>query len=320
MKQTYHTILFFTFCLLFFACQRTTEGISPEELAKRDSLALHVGVMPVMECFPIYYAQKMGFFTEEGVDVSLKEYLSQMDCDTAMQNKRVEVGYGDLIRALQMTEEIDVIAELQGRMSLVTARSKRIRQLKHLNERMVGLDRLSTSDYWSDKLMERAALEQTAIYRPQINDVQLRTFMLTEQLLDAAILPEPYASVAARKGNRQLFSTNDSTPSFACLTVARQTLSDTTRVGQIQRFLNAYSKAVDELNGSTRNEDSIRNILQNNYALEASVADSLPWPTFHHVRKPKAENVDIALQWLRKRERNISSKRRDSLICNRFVR
>ena len=316
----HRAFLLFTFCFLlaFAACQKQVETISPEELARRDSLALHVAVMPVLDCLPIYYAQQCGMFESEGLDVRLHEYLSQMDCDTALQFSHAQVAYTDIMRLLQMSDNTSAIVTLQGKMSLLTARTKRIRQLKHLGERLVALDRLSATDYWSDQLMEEAGLDINDIYRPQINDIQLRTTMLTEQLVDAALLPEPYATQAEMQGNRRLRSRleGDSLPHFTCLAIQRPVLDDTMRHRQIKQFLAAVAKAAGQMNSAECQEDSIRNILKIQYALPGSVADSLKFTRFPAPLEAKAKDIDEAVRWLTKRERAPKKQRRDSLLCN----
>ena len=308
---------FYFFLFFFISCQKEQVSDSADENRTRDSLALHVAVMPVMDCLPIYYAQHTGMFEAEDLDVRLEEYLSQMDCDTAIQYQRVEMAYTDILRVLQMKENVGVITVMCGKLSLLTAHTKRIRQLKHLNERMIALDRLSTADYWSDKLMSEAGLETTDIYRPQINDLRLRTSMLTEQLVDAALLPEPYATQAAMVGNKRMKSQleGDSLPHFNCLAIQRKHLSDKHRKEQIKRFMAVYDKAVKAINSKDCLQDTIRNILNHQYAMPTAVIDTLKIPPFLQSRKPSENEVSEAIRWLQSRERAPKKQRCDSLLC-----
>lgn len=305
--------------ILLTCCTGQQTTISPKDKAKRDSLALRIGVMPTIDCLPIYYASRMNLFEKVGVDVCLVEYLSQMDCDTAVQNNRVHLSYTDIARTLQMPEDIRVVMGMEGRLSLITARTKRIRQLKHLNERMVAIDRLSQTDYWSDELMRLAGLDQAAIYRPQINDVRLRTAMLMEQLVDAALLPEPYATQAQKKGNRRIFEMSDSSLKMACLVMPAKLLRDSVRTKQVELFFAAYDKAVETLNGNDFNRDSLNCILRQQYEMPKDLADSIVLPNFHNAHLPKTADVDKAMLWLQERERVIKTGRRDNLICSKFV-
>ncbi len=312
MNQIYYILLFL---LLLVSCQGEQVSVSSEDNLWHDSTALHIAVMPVMDCLPIYYAEQAGMFKAENLDVSLIEYLSQMDCDTALQNKYVEVAYTDIIRVLQMKENISVITSMYGKLSLLTAHSKRIRKLKHLNERMVALDRLSTADYWSDRLMDEAGMEMNAIYRPQINDIRLRTSMFTEQLLDAALLPEPYATQAEMQGNRRIKTQldGDTLPLFNCLAIDRRLLSDSLRHKQITLFLTIYDKAIKKMNSKECKQDVIHSILKSQYEIPESILDTLKIPHFMPSRAPMETEVNEAVRWLQSRERTPLKQRRDSL-------
>ena len=54
------TILILVAASLTLPRQQTNQ-ISLEELARRDSAALHVALMPVEDCIPFYYAQRVLF-------------------------------------------------------------------------------------------------------------------------------------------------------------------------------------------------------------------------------------------------------------------
>lgn len=293
------------FCFLLCSCHQEQVSTSDEEEELHDSLALHVAVMPVVDCLPIYYAERMGMFDKAGIRVSLSEYLSQMDCDTALTHGSAEVAYTDLVRVMELQSDtlpLHAVATLEGRMRLVTAHTKRLRNLKQLKERMVALDRLSRADYWSDELMKRTGLDQADIYRPQINDLSLRTSMLTEQLVDAALLPEPWATVAESKGNRCLFTTPKEASVHACLATRDQCMADSTRALQIKTFLTVCDKATDMLNNKV-NRDSLRNILVQQYALPPAMADSIRLPRLARSSQPQQSEVETVRLWLLSRER-----------------
>ena len=313
MKKLGYTLI--TILLLLASCQKEQVLLSPEETALRDSLALHIGVVPVTACLPIYYAMETDMFQEGGVDVRLHEFLSQMDCDTALQNKHVHVAFTDLARLLELQGEqanYRAIASINSPISLMMAKKLRIRNLKHLDERMIALDRLSAADYWSDEIMREAGLSSTAIYRPQINDVQLRTRMLIEQMTDGAMLPEPYASEAEMQGHKRLF-TSDTTAILFCFASPQEVLIDTMRNTQVRKFLKIYDNAVKQLNSGSKPE-VVRNLLAKQYAIPQEVLDSLHLPSLCPLSIPRESDADKTMTWMRKRERRITSKARTQLL------
>ena len=80
--------------------QQERQRLSKQERARMDSIdraALKVGVMPTLDCLPVYLAYEDSLFCKQGVDVHLRYYTAQMDCDTALMNGRVEGSITDQI-------------------------------------------------------------------------------------------------------------------------------------------------------------------------------------------------------------------------------
>lgn len=285
------------------SCTKQEAMLSSGQTEERDSLAFQVAVLPVMDCLPIFYAHDMGYFDSVGVDVRLLEYRAEMDLDTALARKHAHLGYTSLPRLLMMERAGDTLlpqAALPGRIALLTAHSKRIRNLKQLEERMVGIDRHSAADYWSDQIMVEAGLPQAAIYRPQINDLPLRTSMLTSQLIDAALLPEPYATQAWLQGNRKIFETPDSALPLQCLAMPSLWTCDSLRTAQQKLFVEAYKHAILQLNNAPQQE-ILRNILKQRYALDHAVIDSLRLPHFAPLAPPNENAWRKTKDWLNDR-------------------
>ena len=68
---------------------------------REDSAALKVAVMPTLDCLPLFVAEEREMF-DTVVDIRLKYFTAQMDCDTALQRGRVEMAISDLVRAERM--------------------------------------------------------------------------------------------------------------------------------------------------------------------------------------------------------------------------
>ncbi len=269
-----------------------------------DSLALSVAVTPTMDCLPVYYAQRMGLFDSLGIEVRLRSYMSQMDIDTALAAGSVDLAHTSLTRLEVMRRKrrvsCDVVAGIAERLYLISARGKRVKSLRQLKGRMVAIDRFSNSDYWSDRITEKGDMELTDIYRPQFNDVRLRYSMLAAQLIDAALLPEPYASEARARGHRQLFATPDSARGFNCFAAPGGKDRGTLRQWQEEAFLRAYARAAEELN-SGPNADTLRAILREQYGVEEDVIDSVRLARIKPLAAPSDSLTRSAVAWVDER-------------------
>ncbi len=266
-----------------------------------DSLAddtIVLAMVPVMETLPVYYADALGLFDSAGLKVKVVSMTSAMDVDTALANGVATIGYTYLPRLMEMerrgVDTLGPIAMIGERFSLMTARSKRIRRLPQLKTRMVALERYSTSDYWSDLLCEEAKLERSDVFRPQINDFSLRASMLVGTLVDAAFLPEPYATQAMLSGKvRRLWQVPDSVQSFACLASRRHCGTDSL-------LLSVVALAVDSLNENPR-MGLVGDILMRDYAIGQDIVDTIPMPRFEPFTQPDEATAGRVRAWLTKR-------------------
>ena len=297
--------------------------LSPEELARRDSAALHVALMPVEDCLPFYLAQRTGIYERLGLDLRIHTYQAQLDTDTAIARRHVHAAYSDLARAIMLQQDsvgLRAIATFEGRLDLITARHDRVRKLEQLKERMLAVARHSITDYWSDRLTDTASMARTDIFRPQINDVRIRTDMLCNGTMDAAFLPEPYATEACLRGNRRNFSTRDLRPQRVALVASNSSLNDPSRREQLGLLTKGYDLAVEQLASVPALRDSLPALLTTLCLTPDTLVDTLITclPPFAALSRPRQADADAALQWLRGRGKVKKNFTADSLIYDLY--
>lgn len=313
--------LLILYTIMLASCTPQEAMLSDQEQAQRDSLALHIAVLPVMDCLPLYYASRTGMLDSAGIDVRLHHYTSLMDIDTALSRRHDEAAYTDLIHlnTLQTSgTPLRAIAQTQGEMALLTAQEKRIRTLKQLRERTLAISRHSASDYWCDWVVDTSTVSPDDIYRPQIHDVQLRSQMLCDQLLDAALLPQPYASAAQLMGHRRLTSTPQRSPHLMALVATAQACNDTLRAHQLRTLLQTYDLAVQRI-AQGQKEDTIRAILHDTYLLDWDMLDTIKLTPPTPLVPPKTQDIQAAQQWMQGRGLLPHPLHPDSLIRRDFT-
>lgn len=274
---------------------------------------MHVALMPVADCLPFYLAQQTGIYERLGLDLRILTLQAQLDTDTALLRRRAELVYSDLARAIMIqqadTFDLRAIAAAPAELQLITAHRGRVRTLGQLKERMVAVARHSITDFWSDRLMDSARLDQAAIFRPQINDVRIRTDMLCNGTMDAAFLPEPYALEARMRGNTCNFSTHGQPPRLGVFLVPTWVTRDSTRLHQLQQLFQGYNEALTLT-------DSLPTLLHRLCLTPDSLVDSIatvlsPFPPLN---RPSQKDAEEALQWLRSRDKARRGYTTDTLI------
>lgn len=303
--------------MMLSGCKEKELPLSAEEIARLDSLALHVAVMPVTDCLPLVYAVKSGITDSMGLDVRLHHYTAQMDVDTALLGGRVEVAYSDLIRGLRMMPSLQVKALMcnTSPMTLVALKTNRVKKAHQLKERMVAVSRLSLTDFWCDALLDSAFMQGDDIYRPQVHDVQLRTDMLRTGLIDAAMMPSPYASWMIRLGHKAVSVSPAAGPHLAAWLARRDVWTDSLRYRQVEQLVEAYQLAVKRL-AVPEHDNQWRQLVATACNVPQEMADSMRLLPPQQPVLPSEDDVKAAARFLERRERLPIQVKPDSLLLD----
>lgn len=220
------------------------------KLKTADSLALKVGVMPTLDCMPLFVAKERRLFDTLGVDVRLRMRKAQMDIDTALIGGSVEGAVSDSVRVARMRSRGTALTEVgttNTSWQLVGNRSARLKAVKQLGDKMVAMTRYSATDFLTDHVLTGVKTTAT-VYRVQINDVPLRLQMLLNNEMDALWLPEPQATTAREHGHTVLWDTEKHNLWLGRVVFRDKALGDARVKKQIDVFKQAYNMACDSLN------------------------------------------------------------------------
>lgn len=143
-------------------------------------------------------------------------YDSQLDADTALLGGHVLGGTTSRSRlALYQRQgkarDLEIVCPIEETWSLVICGRLRARKVKDLKGLTVATAREDASSVLCDLMAREAGLQPEDLLHPQINDLGVRMQMLTNGQIDAAMLPEPYASQTRRIGHRIAKTLTDTT-------------------------------------------------------------------------------------------------------------
>lgn len=269
-----------------------------KQAMREDSAALKVAVMPTLDCLPLFVAKDRAMF-DTAVDIRLKFFTAQMDCDTALQRGRVEMAITDLVRAERMRRQGDSIVYLTATNAywlLIGNRNQRITQLKHLDDRMVAMTRYSVTDMLTQMAVDSAKLKTERVFRIQVNDVNVRLDMLENNEMDALLLTEPQATQALLLKHHVLLDTRKLDMQMGAIAMNKLTMSHANRQKQQEALVKGYNRACDSLNhyGLKPYYDVIRR----HYDMSEQALRQLPdSQKFMPVSRPREKDVERARQW-----------------------
>ena len=238
--------------LIIMGCQVSEQDDSLIEKRKNKveevayQRAFKVGVMPTMDCLPIFLLKDSALYNPDDIDIRLKEYTSQRDCDTAMINGRVQAAVTDLVQAEYLKEEksavLDYMTETNATWQLMATPASGIKQVEDLGDKVIGLAFNSVTQYLTIQVISSHSIKNRT-YGSQINDIFIRMQMLRNKQLDAVWTSEPQTTQAKILGNKEIYNSTkqDFTPGAIVFVNAP-------KVEKRQAFEDAYNKAVDMIN------------------------------------------------------------------------
>ena len=294
--------------LLLFSCGQSyeeTKRITKAQrlkLLREDSAALKVGVLPTLDCLPIFLAKEHQLF-DSAVDIRLKRFTAQMDVDTALTNHRVELGVTDIVRAERMKQQkvdIDYLTSTNAYWQLITNRTARITQLKHLDDRMLAMTRYSVTDLLGDLAVDSGKVKPERVFRIQINDVNIRLKMLENNEMDALLMTEPQAAQARLLKHKVLLDTRQLDMQMGAIVVQKQGMDGKERKRQLEAFVKGYNRACDSINkyGLDHYGELVARYCQVKREAVDSAIQKLKFP---HVEKPREQDIERAKKWLTKK-------------------
>ena len=298
-------MIFIVTALLVIGCGQSYEETKRLTRAQRlklwreDSAALKIAVMPTLDCLPIFIAKDHQMF-DTAVDIRLKHFNAQMDCDTALIRGRVEGTVSDLVRTERIIKQgipLRYVAATNAYWLLISNRQLRMSNLKHLNDRMLAMTRYSVTDMLGDIAVDSAKLKPEQVFRIQVNDVNIRLKMLENNEMDALLMTEPQVTQALLGKHKVLLDTRQMDMQMGVLAFREEELNDKNRMRQMDAFLKGYNEACDSINhyGVRHYSD----VIKKNYKLSEQALKQLPDSLkFEHAVAPRQKDVEKARQWL----------------------
>lgn len=300
MNKFIFSIINIFILIILFSCGYSAEerqlifNKEKEILIKKEKMALKIAVTPTLDCLPAYIAQEQNMFKNHDVDVLLKTFNAQMDCDTAIIGKSVEGIFSDLVHTEYLKKheklELDYISSTNAYWQLISNRKARIKNTKQLSDKMVGMTRFSATDYFTTKALSGSNKSQ--LFKIQINDINIRLAMLLNNEIDAVWLQEPFASEARIKGNHVIADSRNYKNNMGVIAFRAETKTNEHRKQQISSYIKTYNMACDSINQNGISHYA--NIIHKYCNISTKAIMSIPRLRYNHISYPKESDIEIA--------------------------
>lgn len=321
MKKLTFTIYILMCVLLFVGCTNNDEDVTQDKsAAQENSVAeeknevanetleeikemqpLTFGVMPDTDSLPLILASTLGYYEEEGLDVTIVPFKSALDRDAALQAGQLDGAISDMLAVAFLNDNgfnVDIVSKTSGSFKLIANGEKGIEDVTEINNNSIGISQNTIIEYLTDRMLETSGVSLDQVEKVAIPKIPTRLEMLQYGNLDMATLPEPLASVAVLNGGKVLSSSDALSIDLGLIIFKEETIGAKTT--EIEAFYRAYNKAVDYLN-----EEPLENyidIIIEEAGFPEPVRDTLVLPAYTHATMPSEETWEDVLLWLNSKE------------------
>ena len=159
--------------------------------------------------------------------------------------------------------------------------------METLKGKNLGISRNTVIEYTTDRIINTAGLDESEITKTEVNKIPLRLEMLRSGQIDAAVLPDPFITIAMADGMMSLVSTQD----LGIFVTGAMFAGSVIREKQeaIDILLRGYDLAVDYILSHDRK--AIRNILIEDVGVPEPLVNDVILPDYTHGQKPTIEDL-----------------------------
>ncbi|MEG0297249.1 MAG: ABC transporter substrate-binding protein [Clostridium sp.] len=261
-------------------------GNKGEEVSK-ENMKLSIGLMPAVDTAPILLAEKNGYFEDLGIDVEIEIYTNAQNRQSALQSNSIDGAMTDFIavatnvdggfdiKATTMTDGVFPVLSHSG--------------AKDKKDIKVGMMEVSVSNYLIDTWLSK----DYNIEKVFINEIPARLAAIGSGELDMGLFPEPVASNGELQGLEKTLYGLDDEFSADCLVFTGKAMSEKSKA--IEKFHEAYNKAVDEIN---KDNSIARDILIENIPnVKPEAKELMVLPVYKKAALPSDEYIDSIIKW-----------------------
>lgn len=174
-----------------------------------DAVTLKIAVLPIIDTIPLFVAQDEGIFTDFGLNVEFIPVSSAPELSQMIASGQADGMVTDgLTVAFFNKEEIQIQivrygqtpSENRGHFFILAAKDSGISSPEQLKGVEIGISEGTIIEYVTDRLLEREGFTADEIKTIAVPKIPDRMALLASGEIQAAVLPDPLASLAVSQG------------------------------------------------------------------------------------------------------------------------
>jgi NitT/TauT family transport system substrate-binding protein len=290
----------FLFLVLFAVLVSACGGAAP---AAQEDPTLKIAVLPILDALPMYVAEAQGYFKDAGITVEFLPVASAAERDQVMQAGQADGMINDLISTVLYNKDTQKIAIVRfartaspddSQYSIVASKDSGITSPDQLKGVEIGISEGTVIAYTTDRLLEHAGLSKDDIKTTNVPKIPDRLQLLSEGKMQAANMPEPFATLAEQGGAVRVID-DRSDPEVGTSEISFNVSTLKAKPETVKKFLAAIDKATADINS---NPDKWNTLLTDKKLIAAPLIGKYVLPKFPAAAVPTEAQIKDVLAWM----------------------
>ena len=299
MRKILFLCLLSAVCVFLSACASRSSSVQNN--------VIKIGLLQIDDSLPFFIAEQEGFFAKRGVDVELVTFDSANEKEIALESGAIDGDMTDLIvTALLKKGDTDVrivsIAlgadKSEGRFVLLASPgSSGISAIEDLRGVPIAVGNNTVIHYLGNRLLSLAGLGEGDYITQNIPDLGLRLEALLGDRVQAAILPDPLASLAVLQGAAVIADDTQGDENLSQSVIIFTQSAIVSKEAEIHLVMDAFFEAMVFINDNPVS-DAVRGALFMFCRIPELLQSGYPTPSYTPRALPDADSIADVLGWM----------------------
>lgn len=311
-----------TFLLMALTLGTAGCGKAPSQ----STAPIKVGLLPVEDSLPFFVALQNGYFQEAGLEVQPIIFNSALERDSAFQAGQIDAGVADVVAAAAMVQAgipLRIVSltvgatPAEGRFAILASPHSALRTPGDLAGVPIAISDNSIIEYVTDQLLAAAGLAPGETKKTSVAKIPVRLELLLNGKLQAATLPDPFASLAQHQGAKVILDDTKARHNYSQVVILASQLLMNQRPDDLKRLLQACTRASGELNA---HPEKYRSLMVEKARVPEAIKDSYPGTKYAVGQIPAPEDIQRVVNWMQAKGLLKQPLSYEELVDNRWVK
>lgn len=264
---------------------------------------LKVALLPILDVFPFYVAQKEGYFEQAGIHVKAVPVSSGLERDQLMQSGEIDGMLTEMTTTATFNRNTTLVQIVRvARIAypkyplfrLLSAPGSGLLSPRALSGVPIAVSKNTIIEYVTDRLLAAYGLKRKEIVTQSVPVIPERYHLLMQGKIKAAMLPDPLAKSALVSGAGLVADDSTHTRlSVSVLSFSRDSLiaKDYT----VRLFLKAWDRAAARIN---KDPDAYRPLLLKRIRVPKNIQKTYVIPPYPPDGVPDREQWMDVIDWM----------------------